>query len=62
MPLYYQESGAAPSFALAKLTTRLNFLKERRAMLASEMQNLDLGRSQAQKQTAPLKNETPTEK
>ncbi|OQU92891.1 rho GTPase-activating protein REN1 isoform X2 [Sorghum bicolor] len=57
-----EESGAAPSFALAKLTTRLNFLKERRAMLASEMQNLDLGRSQAQKQTAPLKNETPTEK
>ncbi|XP_039842015.1 rho GTPase-activating protein REN1-like isoform X2 [Panicum virgatum] len=43
-----EESGgsAAPatSFALAKLTNRLNFLKERRALLASEMQNLDLGR------------------
>jgi hypothetical protein len=46
-----QESGgsAAPatSFALAKLTNRLNFLKERRALLASEMQNLDLGRPPA---------------
>ncbi|CAD6202968.1 unnamed protein product [Miscanthus lutarioriparius] len=57
-----EESGAAPSSALAKLTTRLNFLKERRALLASEMQNLDLGRSQAQRQTAPPKTETPTEK
>lgn len=43
-----EESGAAPSSALAKLTSRLNFLKERRALLANEMQNLDLGRSQAQ--------------
>ncbi|CAL5050369.1 unnamed protein product [Urochloa decumbens] len=43
-----QESGGsavpAASFALAKLTNRLNFLKERRAQLASEMQSLDLGR------------------
>ncbi|XP_015690860.1 rho GTPase-activating protein REN1-like isoform X1 [Oryza brachyantha] len=36
-------SGAVPS-ALAKLTNRLNFLKERRALIASEMQNLDLTR------------------
>ncbi|AQL07941.1 hypothetical protein ZEAMMB73_Zm00001d047889 [Zea mays] len=57
-----EESGAAPSSALAKLTTRLNFLKERRALLASEMQNLDLGRSQAQRHTAPPKTETPTDK
>ncbi|XP_035816209.1 rho GTPase-activating protein 7 isoform X7 [Zea mays] len=57
-----EESGGAPSSALAKLTTRLNFLKERRALLASEMQNLDLGRSQAQRHTAPPKAETPTEK
>ena len=46
-----QESGGsatpATSFALAKLTNRLNFLKERRALLASEMQNLDLGRPPA---------------
>nr|CAB3466685.1 unnamed protein product [Digitaria exilis] len=37
----------AASFALAKLTNRLNFLKERRAQLASEMQSLDLGRPPA---------------
>ncbi|OEL14119.1 hypothetical protein BAE44_0024862 [Dichanthelium oligosanthes] len=37
----------AASFALAKLTNRLNFLKERRALLASEMQSLDLGRPPA---------------
>ncbi|PWZ58714.1 Rho GTPase-activating protein 6 [Zea mays] len=62
MNLKQKESGGAPSSALAKLTTRLNFLKERRALLASEMQNLDLGRSQAQRHTAPPKAETPTEK
>ncbi|KAG8096727.1 hypothetical protein GUJ93_ZPchr0013g37459, partial [Zizania palustris] len=38
------DSGVAVPFALAKLTSRLNFLKERRALLASEMQNLDLAR------------------
>ncbi|WVZ56308.1 hypothetical protein U9M48_006856 [Paspalum notatum var. saurae] len=47
-----EESLAAPSSALAKLTSRLNFLKERRALLASEMQNLDLGRPHAQGPTA----------
>ncbi|CAL4938594.1 unnamed protein product [Urochloa decumbens] len=57
-----EESGVAPSSALAKLTTRLNFLKERRALLASEMQNLDLGRPQAQGPTAPPKGDTPAEK
>uniref|UniRef100_A0A0A9EJN1 Uncharacterized protein n=1 Tax=Arundo donax TaxID=35708 RepID=A0A0A9EJN1_ARUDO len=46
-----EESGAAPPSALAKLTSRLNFLKERRALLASEMQNLDLTRHQGP--TAP---------
>ncbi|KAL6907539.1 hypothetical protein ACP4OV_002578 [Aristida adscensionis] len=45
-----EDPGAAPS-ALAKLTNRLNFLKERRALLASEMQNLDLARPPAP--TAP---------
>jgi hypothetical protein len=48
----------APSSALAKLTSRLNFLKERRALLASEMQNLDLGRPQAQGHTAPPKGDS----
>ncbi|PAN50548.1 hypothetical protein PAHAL_9G526800 [Panicum hallii] len=47
-----EESGVAASSALAKLTNRLNFLKERRAQLASEMQNFDLGRPQAQGPTA----------
>ncbi|KAL3619622.1 hypothetical protein CASFOL_034534 [Castilleja foliolosa] len=31
--------------ALSKLTNRLNFLKERRSQIASELQNLDKGRS-----------------
>ncbi|RLN39299.1 rho GTPase-activating protein REN1-like [Panicum miliaceum] len=47
-----EESGVAASSALVKLTNRLNFLKERRAQLASEMQNLDMGRPQAQGSTA----------
>ncbi|XP_062233845.1 rho GTPase-activating protein REN1-like isoform X1 [Phragmites australis] len=40
-----ESGGGAPAAAsaLAKLTSRLNFLKERRALLASEMQSLDLG-------------------
>lgn len=47
-----EESGNAPASALAKLTNRLNFLKERRALLASEMQSLDLSRpKQAQTQS-----------
>ncbi|KAG0485557.1 hypothetical protein HPP92_009636 [Vanilla planifolia] len=33
------------SSALAKLTNRLNFLKERRVQLANELQNLDLART-----------------
>ena len=37
----------AASTALVKLANRLNFLKERRALLASEMQSLDLGRPPA---------------
>nr|CAB3469172.1 unnamed protein product [Digitaria exilis] len=49
-PLLREPGGSAvpaASFALAKLTNRLNFLKERRAQLASEMQSLDLGRPPA---------------
>ncbi|XP_050938254.1 rho GTPase-activating protein REN1 [Cucumis melo] len=34
------------SSALTKLTTRLNFLKERRSQIANELQNMDRGRSQ----------------
>lgn len=33
------------SSALSKLTNRLNFLKERRSQIASELQNIDKGRS-----------------
>ncbi|RLM54543.1 rho GTPase-activating protein REN1-like [Panicum miliaceum] len=58
-----EESGgsAAPatSFALAKLTNRLNFLKERRALLASEMQNLDLGRPPAAAAAPSAKSPSP---
>ncbi|VAH88975.1 unnamed protein product [Triticum turgidum subsp. durum] len=51
-----EEPGGGPPTALAKLTNRLNFLKERRAMLASEMQNLDLARPP----TAPAPNKDST--
>ncbi|KAL6645888.1 hypothetical protein ACP70R_017496 [Stipagrostis hirtigluma subsp. patula] len=49
-----ENGGAGAPSALAKLTNRLNFLKERRALLASEMQNLDLARPSAP--TAPPKD------
>ncbi|EEE58720.1 hypothetical protein OsJ_10182 [Oryza sativa Japonica Group] len=51
------EDSGAPS-ALAKLTNRLNFLKERRAILASEMQNLDLARPPGPPAPAPKRNST----
>ncbi|GMN40114.1 hypothetical protein TIFTF001_009342 [Ficus carica] len=34
--------------ALTKLTTRLNFLKERRSQIANELQNMDIGRGFSQ--------------
>ncbi|XP_021638823.2 rho GTPase-activating protein REN1 isoform X3 [Hevea brasiliensis] len=37
--------------ALTKLTTRLNFLKERRSQLTSELQNMDKGRASGQATT-----------
>ncbi|XP_072991261.1 rho GTPase-activating protein 7-like isoform X3 [Typha latifolia] len=40
-----EEAGSSSSFALAKLTNRLNFLKERRAQLVNELQNLDTTRT-----------------
>ncbi|CAD6338068.1 unnamed protein product [Miscanthus lutarioriparius] len=50
----------AASTALVKLTNRLNFLKERRALLASEMQSLDLARPPAAAAAAPsVKSPTP---
>uniref|UniRef100_A0A0D3FGD9 Rho-GAP domain-containing protein n=1 Tax=Oryza barthii TaxID=65489 RepID=A0A0D3FGD9_9ORYZ len=52
----HMDSGA-PS-ALAKLTSRLNFLKERRAILASEMQNLDLARPPGPPAPAPKRDST----
>ncbi|XP_024028811.1 rho GTPase-activating protein REN1 [Morus notabilis] len=36
------------SSALTKLTTRLNFLKERRSQIANELQNMDKGRGSSQ--------------
>ncbi|EEC74893.1 hypothetical protein OsI_10808 [Oryza sativa Indica Group] len=51
------EDSGAPS-ALAKLTNRLNFLKERRAILASEMQNLDLARPPGPPAPAPKRDST----
>lgn len=55
-----EESGGAPPSAISKLTNRLNFLKERRALLASEMQNLDLARPPAPPPTAPAPNKDST--
>ncbi|AQL02748.1 Rho GTPase activation protein (RhoGAP) with PH domain [Zea mays] len=49
----------AASSALVKLTNRLNFLKERRALLASEMQSLDLGRPPAAAAAPSAKSPTP---
>ncbi|CAN6166253.1 unnamed protein product [Urochloa humidicola] len=61
-----QDSGGsavpAASFALAKLTNRLNFLKERRAQLASEMQSLDLGRPPAAAAAGAPSVKSPTPK
>jgi hypothetical protein len=58
--IYIQEPGGGPPTALAKLTNRLNFLKERRALLASEMQNLDMARPPAAPPTAPAPNKDST--
>ncbi|XP_051182177.1 rho GTPase-activating protein REN1 isoform X3 [Lolium perenne] len=55
-----EEPGGGPPTALAKLTNRLNFLKERRALLASEMQNLDMARPPAAPPTAPAPNKDST--
>ncbi|XP_015691270.1 rho GTPase-activating protein REN1-like isoform X2 [Oryza brachyantha] len=52
-----EDSGAVP-FALAKLTSRLNFLKERRALLASEMQNLNLARPPGPTAPTPKRDST----
>ncbi|KAA8528347.1 hypothetical protein F0562_035702 [Nyssa sinensis] len=40
--------GATTTSALSKLTTRLNFLKERRTQITNELQNLDKGRGSGQ--------------
>ncbi|KAH6788522.1 Rho GTPase activation protein with PH domain-containing protein [Perilla frutescens var. frutescens] len=40
--------GSNSTNALSKLTNRLNFLKERRTQIATELQNLDKGRNAAQ--------------
>ncbi|XP_062099955.1 rho GTPase-activating protein REN1-like [Humulus lupulus] len=41
--------------ALSKLTTRLNFLKERRSQIATELQNMDKGRGSSQTVQNPVK-------
>ncbi|KAK4850583.1 hypothetical protein QYF36_008021 [Acer negundo] len=42
------EGGNSTSSALTKLTNRLNFLKERRSQIASELQNMDKSRGSGQ--------------
>ncbi|GFP92145.1 rho GTPase-activating protein ren1 [Phtheirospermum japonicum] len=44
------EGNNSTTSALSKLTNRLNFLKERRSQIASELQNLDKGRSSSSSQ------------
>lgn len=43
-----QQGTIYTSSALTKLTTRLNFLKERRSQIANELQNMDKGRGSSQ--------------
>ncbi|XP_010520759.1 PREDICTED: rho GTPase-activating protein REN1 isoform X2 [Tarenaya hassleriana] len=47
----YKKSGTradgSTTSALSKLTTRLNFLKERRSQIANELQNMDKGRGRS---------------
>lgn len=43
-----QQGTNSTTSALSKLTTRLNFLKERRSQIASELQNMDKGRGSSQ--------------
>ncbi|XP_062164104.1 rho GTPase-activating protein REN1 isoform X3 [Alnus glutinosa] len=52
------KGGYSTTFALSKLTTRLNFLKERRSQLANELQNMDKGPGSAQ----PVQNPDMVEK
>ena len=42
--------------ALSKLTTRLNFLKERRTQIANEIQNMDKGRASSRAAQNPEKS------
>ncbi|KAL8162380.1 hypothetical protein V2J09_013869 [Rumex salicifolius] len=51
---YTSKSEGNSTSALSKLTTRLNFLKERRNQIANELQNLDKGREPGQ---SPLKSD-----
>ncbi|KAJ4965593.1 hypothetical protein NE237_017442 [Protea cynaroides] len=53
------EGTVATSSALTKLTTRLNFLKERRNQIVNELENLDKGRgSEGQSVSAPPRTNT----
>ncbi|KAJ4845925.1 hypothetical protein Tsubulata_008406 [Turnera subulata] len=50
-----KSEGVSTTSALTKLTTRLNFLKERRTQIANELQNLDKGQGSGQAAAAPPK-------
>ncbi|KAF5189359.1 Rho gtpase-activating protein ren1 [Thalictrum thalictroides] len=43
-PLHLEQGTSATSTALSKLTTRLNFLKERRTQIVNELQNIENSR------------------
>ncbi|KAL0834886.1 hypothetical protein Bca101_086775 [Brassica carinata] len=50
--------GNTTTSALSKLTMRLNFLKERRSQIASELSNMDKGKSTGQPSTSSVQNQS----
>ncbi|KAL6317562.1 hypothetical protein AAG906_030315 [Vitis piasezkii] len=50
------EGSNSTTSALSKLTTRLNFLKERRTQIANEIQNMDKGRSSSSSSNQAAQN------
>lgn len=52
-----QQGINSSTFALSKLTTRLNFLKERRSQISNDLQNTDRGRGPGQLNQNPDKGQ-----
>ena len=52
------KQGNTTTSALSKLTMRLNFLKERRSQIASELSNMDKGKSTGQPSPSSVQNQS----